>query len=329
MEQFYIPFLIVLTFIAIKASSLITPPQRSLERTDFMSVSQTTLYKGTAILLIMIGHCTGYFVGGRYMTPCGGIGVSIFLIASGYGLNESFKRQGLKKFWRKRLLRVWIPYVIITLLLALYDKKSVELLLEHLLLFKCHYWFVTYIVGCYILFFITSKWFVKYRMTIMTITAVFSLLYMPELQAEQALGFVTGIWMSQHIGYCRSVSLNHRKILTIALLLLAIGIMMLGIKQLPVVREYEGLWIYHVIQLLIKWPLSMGIILGLFLIPNAEYNPFLAFSGMISYELYLVHFRFYGYIENSLLIALIVILGSYIASYGFNKLNSHIVKLIA
>lgn len=30
MDQFYIPFLIVLTFIAIKASSLITPPNAHL-----------------------------------------------------------------------------------------------------------------------------------------------------------------------------------------------------------------------------------------------------------------------------------------------------------
>ena len=58
-----------------------------------MSVDYTTALKEIAMLLIMIGHCTGLWIGGRAMTPCGGIGVSLFLITSGYGINESIEKE--------------------------------------------------------------------------------------------------------------------------------------------------------------------------------------------------------------------------------------------
>lgn len=56
-----------------------------------MDKSLTTQLKGIAITLITIGHCFGDFT--RAITPFGGIGVALFLILSGYGLNESRLRQ--------------------------------------------------------------------------------------------------------------------------------------------------------------------------------------------------------------------------------------------
>lgn len=67
----------------------------------------TTTLKGIAIVIIILSHTMGCFT--RVFTPLGGIGVAMFLILSGYGLNESFKRNGIGSFWKKRFLRVWIP----------------------------------------------------------------------------------------------------------------------------------------------------------------------------------------------------------------------------
>lgn len=36
----------------------------------------------------------------------GGIGVALFLICSGYGLEVSYEKNGLKDFWMKRMLGV-------------------------------------------------------------------------------------------------------------------------------------------------------------------------------------------------------------------------------
>lgn len=62
----------------------------------FMDRQCTDIMKGFAILCIVMCHMMGIFGGGIvYFTPLGGIGVSIFLILSAYGLNESWSRGGV------------------------------------------------------------------------------------------------------------------------------------------------------------------------------------------------------------------------------------------
>ena len=61
----------------------------------FMSVQHTNICRAVAAIIIILQHVSGR-LGIRYFTPLGGIGVAIFLILSGYGLNESYKK---KKSW--------------------------------------------------------------------------------------------------------------------------------------------------------------------------------------------------------------------------------------
>lgn len=61
----------------------------------FMGKNSTNIMKGVAILCVVMCHMMGTFGNGIvYFTPLGGIGVSIFLILSAYGLNESWNRGG-------------------------------------------------------------------------------------------------------------------------------------------------------------------------------------------------------------------------------------------
>ena len=53
----------------------------------------TTTMRGIAILFVVLHH-VGNSSGSVIFTPLGGIGVAMFLILSGYGLNES-KKAGL------------------------------------------------------------------------------------------------------------------------------------------------------------------------------------------------------------------------------------------
>lgn len=68
--------------------------------------------KGLAIAIVVYGHL-GEFFHIRYLTPLGGIGVAMFLILSGYGINESWKKNGYQDYWKKRFVSVYIPYLII------------------------------------------------------------------------------------------------------------------------------------------------------------------------------------------------------------------------
>lgn len=51
-------------------------------------------------------------------------------------------------------------------------------------------------------------------------------------------------------------------------------------------------------------------------------------AGVMSYELFLVHFPFYIYLDRKLLWAIVLFVGSFIVAYGFNKLNVKFSKLL-
>lgn len=145
--------------------------------------------------MIMLCHCSSSWPYARLMTPLGGIGVSMFLVVSGYGLNESYKKHGLKDFWKKRFVRVYLPYFIAAIFLGIFHHWETKDWLQNLLCIKCIYWFITYIIGCYLVFWICSRFFHKYRYEIIALIFFMMLVVLPELQAEQSLGFVTGLFM--------------------------------------------------------------------------------------------------------------------------------------
>lgn len=58
---------------------------------EYFGRNNTKVMKGFAILAVMLCQLMGKFGAGTTLfTPLGGIGVSIFLMLSAYGLNESF-----------------------------------------------------------------------------------------------------------------------------------------------------------------------------------------------------------------------------------------------
>lgn len=67
----------------------------------------------------------------------------------------------------------------------------------------------------------------------------------------------------------------------------------LVLKQIPIIRDYEGTVLYNVIQMIIKWNISLGVIVLYLVIANKGIK-FRLFSwlGIISYELYLTHCKF-------------------------------------
>lgn len=54
--------------------------------------------------MVILMHSSCNF-GLRIFTPLGGIGVALFLILSGYGLTESYKKKGLHFFGKANLIK--------------------------------------------------------------------------------------------------------------------------------------------------------------------------------------------------------------------------------
>lgn len=122
------------------------------DRLEFFSRQHTTLLKGIAILTVIWGH-----IGLAYhiysIQWIAGIGVALFLICSGYGLEASFNKNGLNNFWEKRIIAVVIPYWIIYLIatLLLRSKINLQAFLSILLFVKAN-WYIPYILIVYVIY---------------------------------------------------------------------------------------------------------------------------------------------------------------------------------
>lgn len=258
----------------------------------FFSRKHSLCFRGIAALIIMIQHISGAY-GITYFTPLGGTGVAMFLIASGYGVNESYKKKGVAKFWENKLSKVFFPFVCTKLLIMLLDNISVT----SSYIIQPVYWYLSFILINYIFYYIYVKidFFHRRKNLYWIIMALFVLLLCQEIKAEQALSFYTGILISDN--YIKIHKFIGKKWTWI--IPLCLGISMFIIKQFPLVRSFYGTHIYFIIQLLIKLPCALGLILLCYYIKNIYYLKLLESIGKISLMIYLIHMAFLPIIKIS------------------------------
>lgn len=291
----------------------------------FLGRDFTTSLKGVAMILIMVSHFTGNMEYGRVFTPWGGVGSNLFLLVSGYGLEESFRRCGLKDFWKKRLSKVWIPYAIATIILILFQQMQYSDTVKYLLCIKSFYWFIQYILCCYVLFWCLCKISPKYKKTIFLVLSLLSVIFLPkDLLAETSLAFVTGLYISDYKIDISNKLAKKRNIIVLSMVLFVIGASFLALKQTGWYRDLQCQPLINIIQTMIKWPWALFVILAAKQIKAIPSNTLLFFTGTISYELYLVHFPFYSYSGTSLIKALLILIGAYLGAFIFSKINSKI-----
>ena len=96
-------------------SILILISFRKSVREQPLSILQTNQMKGIAILIIIIVH-VGLWLGlPGYLSLFSRLGfpsVAIFLVLSGYGIFLSIEKKGLNYFFYKRVIRVYIPFIL-------------------------------------------------------------------------------------------------------------------------------------------------------------------------------------------------------------------------
>lgn len=283
------------------------------------SLNYTNCLRGIAIILIMVGHISGT-MGTVVFSPLGGTGVALFLFLSGFGLNESWKQSGLTRYWQKKIRRVFIPYFIVISIIAMVKgNMSWQNYLLDIFGIKTSYWYIGYLFKWYIIFWLSTKFAFKYRLMILSACALVSLFYLPNLEAEQSLSFLMGVVTSVYVE--RVSKLTNNQIISLGIISFVIATIFLGIKQLPEIRIHINDWIYNIVQLYIKLPYALSLMSFVWLIPVIHKSRFLLFTGAISYELYLVHFPFYGMVDGSLTYAVILIIASYLVAKLFSLLN--------
>lgn len=292
--------------------AIFVPIKRKNKEKGQLSLTRdyTNFLRAIAIILVVMHHVSNYFHC-NYFTPLGGIGVSMFLILSGYGLNESYKSKGLSRFWRNKIVRVVLPcWIVISIanIIKIGD-FNVESYLKALLCINVN-WYVRYLFYWYLIFYVCTRYCVRYRLLIFSGIGVL-MLFLPEIEAEQSFSFLVGVVISnyQHSDNKLIEMLNKYKYL-----ILLCGVSSFLLKQNPVIRSYEGTVIYNGIQMLVKLPLSVAVITIL----NAYYQKFenklIDYVGKISYELYLTHCAML-FILGISQIALVNIISFYLISF--------------
>lgn len=274
------------------------------EKLSFFSRSHTNLLKGFAILTVFWGHIgLSYHIYGLQWIAA--IGVSLFLICSGYGLEASFKKNGLKNFWLKRFVAVIIPYWIVYALakLLLSSNFSYHSILD-ILNFSIANWYIPFILIVYVLYWeikfltvklnLSKKIFNTLLLFIFTIWFIIVSYYFinpdaPTLLARQIFAFPLGVFLYDHRSKAKNIFTSHS--IKVEITFIGLGIIGLGMtiateviaKQIPNVLN-------NFLSLFAIIPLALIIIKVSCTVYNLFSNVLFSFMGTISYEIYLLQY---------------------------------------
>lgn len=255
-------------------------------------------------------------------------GHALFLMCSGYGLEISYEKNGLKGFWRKRLLGVCLPFWVVELVgLIATGTFSIKVYLLDFCFLKPatgYGWFMGYIVICYLIFYAVKKLVKDGRMQTLVLFGAFDIWFvldsvffanpnMPFLRARQMLSFPVRVLLAVNKDKIERTLTKTKNILilmgggTVCLLFMAV-------TQLNVVKNLPYL-VSNTMALLTCLPMTIGIMAFGKSFSRIFENELLAATGMISYEIYLVHTFTLGMIKPSIISVFIFAVVTYVLAY--------------
>lgn len=269
--------------------------------------------RGFSIFTIVLMHLVqSYPLPGFLMkaTSFGGAGVHVFILCSGFGLYLSslHKPLGYGNFLKRRFSKVYIPYVLVVLISALYfgigcGQNVLMPLLGSVFLFKMfvpslehafggQMWFVSTIIQFYLFWplivrLFKMKWGGKFSLFISLLWATFTTLM--GLDDERVWNsfflqylweFVLGMWLA-------SVYFKHPEKLKLPKMWILMVAMVVGLGLTGVSGFAGGIWkSYNDIPSLVGY---MSMVLIIYKIGVKPINHFFEYTNKISYEWYLVH----------------------------------------
>lgn len=268
---------------------------------QWMDRNYTTAIKGFAILTVVWAH-SGAKLGVGGIQFIAGIGVALFLICSGYGLEISYEKNGLKGFWKKRLLGVCLPFWVVELvgLLVTGDFSVKTYLLDFCFLKPAtsYGWFMGYIVVCYLIFYTVKRFIKGSKMQTTALLGVFAIWFvsdslffanpdMPFLRARQMLSFPCGVLLAMN-----KEKIENALTKTKSVLILTGGgttcLLFMAVTQLHTVKEMPYL-VSNAMAILTCLPMAVGILVFGKAFSGLFENRMLMEVGTISYEIYLIH----------------------------------------
>lgn len=266
---------------------------RSLSQ--ILSHDNTDAIRGVLALGIVVFHV----ILSQNVSPIfnlwGGLCVAIFLILSGYGINESYKKNGLEGYWQKKYNKIILPlFIFVCSYNFVWQEGSLQNCIEELLYIKPTFWFVFHLLKCYFFYWVVVR-FVRdeWRSLVFVIGAFICLNTMPHglnLEPEQSFSFLTGVFLSKYKK--ETESLIEKRWSSVAISFFCVGIVFAVLRMYPPIYELKGTIIYS--YLLMPFRLSWGLsFLLFFAVLNLWRVSILKILGKWSFEIYIAHIPFY------------------------------------
>ncbi len=148
-----------------------------------ISRNVTGYLRGLAMLIVLASHYSEWmYVGSAFpglrhcISTWGPVGVDIFFMLSGYGLYKSYRAGGKIDgiFILKRVLAVYLPYLILMIILSIYHGNAFYRDLSGLVIFFTagDYWFLNVMFVMYIVFILCFAFLKKAALPVMILLSV-------------------------------------------------------------------------------------------------------------------------------------------------------------
>lgn len=295
-----------------------------------LGLSDTAILKGIAIMMVVIGHIGQAIPGLRIFTPLGAMGVGVFLLCSGYGIEKSFEKNKRQKYWYKRIVNVWLPYAIIELLaLPIHLEMGWQAILKDFTLIQPLHpfgWYMRFLFVWYILYYVFS-WAGKYKLLLLNLSAFIVYVAFDSLHAQNAFSFAIGVAMAQ---ITTIDNLWKKRYIWIGL---AMSVLLFFTRDYVKINYQNMHLLWNTVSLLYYAALIMTVVIGYKTLSNKGVNlPYigLAIIGEFSYELYLIHGYAYQVLiaPASIMMVTKFVLICIVGTYLLHKLNHFIIDII-
>lgn len=254
------------------------------------SKNNTIAVRGISALCIVLYH----IIISLHISPVfnftGALVVAVFLIVSGYGVNESYKVNGLDGYWFKKFDKVIIPSALFICGYNLIYNKDVNSMVDELLDRVPTFWFIFHIIKCYAVYYIAMLCFKgKWSLVFMVVFAVACLFYnnsAANLEPKQSFSFLTGVIVSR---YKESLfNISPKKLAGFAVVCAVVGAIFYVVKLLPAVQSIKSSVWFNLF--LMPMRLFGGIaLLYFFTLIGVGNSVALQKIGKYSLEIYLAH----------------------------------------
>jgi peptidoglycan/LPS O-acetylase OafA/YrhL len=275
------------------------------------SKANTQGLRGIAALTIVFFHVVWGYGISPLLNMWGAFFVTIFIILSGYGLEESFRMRGLDGFWRKRVEKVVLPVAFFVCAYnylfpyilpddPLFEGSAMRKCLDELLFFSPRFWYVFFILKWYFVYWLGTRFMGERSRWIFFLICALLCLNMPSpaghLEAEQSFSFLAGVLLSRKKAWL--CSFTQKKVWQWVAILFFIGFVCLVLKTISPFHDLKGSIAYN--YFLCPFRLSIGLaFMPLLTLLRPDRSAVMQTFGKYSMEIYIAHIPFTAMVKDA------------------------------